>query len=260
VGALTLSIQCACPNCRKRFSTRDEYAGKRAKCPACKTPFTVPPQIGGTAKRAAVAVDKSTATPKVQFAGSSPKPATRDLLEVGQRNGEGEETEKHLWSGRPSQIINLSTFITSGFLALLGFLPAWLVVSVGGSIFFALSVFFVWISIIGTIAGWRYLEVHHHRYELSEQRLRLHRGVLSRRIDDLELYRVKDTTFIQPWLQRLFGKASILITTSDVSTPNIYLVALSAETAQRIRGEIRENTERLRERKQVREIDFNRSL
>jgi hypothetical protein len=35
-------IKCACPNCQKKFSLESRYAGKKARCPQCKSVFTIP--------------------------------------------------------------------------------------------------------------------------------------------------------------------------------------------------------------------------
>lgn len=35
------SVRCACPKCRRAFSTTEKIIGKRVTCPKCRTPFTV---------------------------------------------------------------------------------------------------------------------------------------------------------------------------------------------------------------------------
>ena len=40
----------------------------------------------------------------------------------------------------------------------------------------------------------RYLETRFTRFEITSERIRITTGVLSRRMEELELYRVKDTT------------------------------------------------------------------
>ncbi len=139
--------------------------------------------------------------------------------------------EQFVWEGRPSQIVNLGDFIVCGLLC-------WLV----------LPLF---------VALWRWLEVRCTRYEVTTQRFRVTRGVLNRRTDELELYRVKDTTFDQPLLLRLFSLANVLIASSDVSTPRAAIRGLPSEEARRLRETLRTSVERLRDRKRVREVDYN---
>ena len=143
----------------------------------------------------------------------------------------GPPQEQILWSGRPSQIVNLRSFILCG-------LFCWLVVPI-------------------FVAAWRWLSVRFFTYELTSQRLRITRGVLSRQTDDLELYRIKDTSFVQPLLLRLFGLANIVLTTSDVSTPVVTIEAIATSEAKQLRETIRTHVEQLRERKRVREVDYN---
>src|SRR5262249_19843709 len=50
---------------------------------------------------------------------------------------------------------------------------------------------------------YRWLTVKTTRYTLSNQRIQLESGVLSKEFDNLELYRVKDSTLTQSLLQRL---------------------------------------------------------
>ena len=66
-------------------------------------------------------------------------------------------------------------------------------------------------------AGWRYLVVKCRVYELTSQRLRLYEGVINRKIDEIELYRVKDTNIEQPFWFRMFGLGVLNLKTSDRS-------------------------------------------
>ncbi|MBX3463225.1 MAG: PH domain-containing protein [Planctomycetes bacterium] len=139
-------------------------------------------------------------------------------------------TETTIWTGRPSQIANLGVFVWCGLLC-------WLVVPI-------------------LVALWRYLLVRTLRYELSSQRFRVTSGVLSRRTDDLELFRVKDTAFTQTLFQRLFGLGTIAMATSDESSPRISIESIPAGQGKELREQIRNLVEDLRDRKRVREVDY----
>ena len=103
-------------------------------------------------------------------------------------------------------------------------------------------------------AGWKYLIVKCRVYELTTQRLRLYEGVINRNIDEIELYRVKDTNIEQPFWFRMFGLGVLNLKTSDRSHPNVALEAISDVTD--VRELVREHVERLRDQKRVREVDF----
>lgn len=138
--------------------------------------------------------------------------------------------ETQVWTGRPSQIANLGAFIWCGLLC-------WLVIPI-------------------FVAIWRYLLVRTMRYELTNQRFRVTSGVLARRTDELELYRVKDSEFSQTLFQRLFGLGTIVMATSDESSPVAVIASIPASRAKELREEIRNLVEDLRDRKRVREVDY----
>jgi len=87
-------------------------------------------------------------------------------------------------------------------------------------------------------------------YELTSERIRVRRGILTKRTDELELYRVKDATVIEPFLFRLLGVGNIQITTHDASTPMLSLEAVRG--AAKLRESLRQSIEACREKKHVR--------
>lgn len=152
-------------------------------------------------------------------------------------------SENVLWKGRPSQLLNLGSYMV-GLLLIVG-------IGIGGSFFPP-----VWIALILPLGWmlWRFLTVRCQVYELTNERLRLYTGVLNQNIDELELYRVKDTTMERPFLLRIFGLSTVHLDTSDRSHPKVRLHAISK--AVELRETLREQVERLRDLKRVREVDF----
>lgn len=141
-------------------------------------------------------------------------------------------SEEHVWSGSPSQITNLGTYVICGLLTLTGY----------G-------------AIIGIpYAIWRYFVVKCQRYELTSQRLKVHSGVLNKKTDELELYRVKDTKFDQPLFLRLFGLGNVIIVSSDSTTPISSIYGI--EGAQQLREQVRNLVEDRRAQKRVRVAEF----
>ena len=131
--------------------------------------------------------------------------------------------ETLIWKGSPSQKTNIG--------------------------FFALTFIFIVPPIV------RWLKTKYTRYEITTQRIIFHTGVFSRKRDEMELYRVKDYRVLAPFLYRLFGLESIILETSDRSTPEITLRAVpkSANLFEQIRA----NTEAARDKKRVREVDYD---
>lgn len=118
---------------------------------------------------------------------------------------------------------------------------------------YALCALFCWLVIPLFIAFVRYIRVKSHTYELTEQRLRERSGVFSRHISELELYRVRDISIEQPFLQRLFGCGRIVLGTSDRSAPLMVLEAIPDPLA--VANQLREFVERCRVAKGVREFN-----
>lgn len=78
----------------------------------------------------------------------------------------------------------------------------------------------------------------------------MHSGVFSKKTEELELYRVKDTKFYQPFFLRIFGLGNVVIMSSDTTTPISSIPAI--KNAQNLREQIRQLVEDRREQKQVR--------
>lgn len=152
-------------------------------------------------------------------------------------------SEQILWKGSPSQLLNLGRH-TLALLLIAGTI-------VGGvyhnAVFFALPIPLLWMT-------WNYLNVRCRVYELTEERLRLYEGVLNQQIDEVELYRVKDTTMDRPLWLRLFGLSTLHLDTSDRSHPVVEIKAI--RKAVELRETLRKQVEYWRDRKRVREVDF----
>ncbi len=86
-------------------------------------------------------------------------------------------------------------------------------------------------------------------YELTNERVKVIRGILSKRTDELELYRVKDTSLIEPFFFRLFSVGNIALTTNDASTPGLELRAI--KNAKEVREQLRTSIEECRRRKRA---------
>jgi uncharacterized membrane protein YdbT with pleckstrin-like domain len=100
----------------------------------------------------------------------------------------------------------------------------------------------------------RYMLTRSTVYELTSQRLRKTSGILHKKLDELELYRVKDSTLEQPLLLRLFGLGNINVVSSDATMPLVLINAVPG--AYDMREKLRVAVEAERDRKRVREVDY----
>lgn len=92
-------------------------------------------------------------------------------------------------------------------------------------------------------------------YELTSQRLRIRSGILNRRVDELELYRVKDYAMEQPLLLRLVGLGNLTMITSDATNPHVWMKAIPE--VETVREKLRTAVQAERDRKRVRELDVD---
>jgi uncharacterized membrane protein YdbT with pleckstrin-like domain len=70
---------------------------------------------------------------------------------------------------------------------------------------------------LGVYAGVVYLHRYYTRYRLTNQRVIKESGLLARRVDEIELFRVKDSRLHQTFLQRLVGLGDVEVTSADTS-------------------------------------------
>ena len=87
------------------------------------------------------------------------------------------------------------------------------------------------------------------------QRVKVTTGLLSRHTNEIELYRVRDYSIVEPFWLRLVGCGNIVLMTADASTPNFMLRAVPH--AATLKDRIRTNTERMRQRRGVRSLEVD---
>ena len=92
-------------------------------------------------------------------------------------------------------------------------------------------------------------------YELTTQRLKISSGVLNRKLDELELFRVKDYAMDQPLALRIVGLGNLTLVTSDASTPTVAIRAIA--NVEDVREKLRPAVQAERDRKRVREMDVD---
>lgn len=156
--------------------------------------------------------------------------------------------EQVIWKGRPSQILNFWIFVVCALL---------IAAIVAGAVLSALLPLAALAVIPLGWAVWKFLQVRCRIYELTSQRLRLYEGVFNQEIDEIELYRVKDTTILRPFILRLFNLGNISLKTSDRTHPQIDMEAIPDGVT--VREHIRHHVETVRDQKRVREVDFDSS-
>ena len=92
------------------------------------------------------------------------------------------------------------------------------------SLFFAVTFFnlLAFVSLITIIlAAYRYLYINKTRYTITKETITVRTGIIARKFDNLELYRIKDYVVEQSFFERVFGLMTINLHTTDISTINL---------------------------------------
>ncbi len=153
--------------------------------------------------------------------------------------------EAVLWKGHSSQWVHFWFYFFCLLLA---------IGCVVGALFTAgLALIGLIVPVVMWIVRWWITRSTH--YELTTQRLRITSGILNRRLDELELYRVKDYVLEEPLLFRMLKLGNLNIVTSDTSSPLIAMHAIS--DVQDVREKLRAAVQSERDRKRVRELDVD---
>jgi membrane protein YdbS with pleckstrin-like domain len=158
--------------------------------------------------------------------------------------------EEELWRGHPSQILNLHIYL---FWAIV------LIVTLIVAVLFADSQMWV-LGIFGVVAlialgqcAWAWFHLRAIEYVITTQRVRVLSGLFSKDVNEIELFRVKDTAARQSFLLRLFGLGTITVLSGDEGHPRLVLDGVPGAIDMRER--LRQEVMTLRQRFGVRELD-----
>ncbi|MFO0553659.1 MAG: PH domain-containing protein [Polyangiaceae bacterium] len=91
--------------------------------------------------------------------------------------------------------------------------------------------------------------------KITSQRIVIDKGILSKKMEQLDLYRINDFTVERPLGQRIMGTGNIVIHTFDRTTPVVHLEALKADVVQ-LYETMRRAVETNKQLRGVRMVDY----
>lgn len=103
----------------------------------------------------------------------------------------------------------------------------------------------------------RWLTALSTRYEVTDQRLIVCRGLVMKTVDEIELYRIKDVRLDFSLLGQMAGIGTITLTSTDRTTGDTQFVLPDVPQARDRREGLRGLVERARQRRGVRELDVD---
>jgi membrane protein YdbS with pleckstrin-like domain len=166
-----------------------------------------------------------------------------------------EEQEQVIWQGSPSQLVNTKTYafclLAVAFIAV----TPWALDHYFGGIPPQVYWVMVFALLPLAVAGWRWLQIRSHRYELTTERVRIETGVLSKTQEVIELYRIKDISLERPLIMRMCGLGSVTAYTSDRSAPMMTFYAV--RQPRQLTEALRTHVEARRIKRGVRELDVD---
>ncbi len=158
-----------------------------------------------------------------------------------------DKPEEGIWTGSPSQWINFWWFLVC--------VPG--ILGTGFALFASSGWWYLLCLLLIPIpwAFWQAISTRKTDYAITTQRLTLETGVFKRDLEEIELYRIKDTRLTRSFVQRLLGLGTVTVISSDESMPTLVIPAI--KDSARVRQIIRENVELVRKARGVRELDMN---
>lgn len=127
-----------------------------------------------------------------------------------------------------------------------GFLKEWIL---------GILLFVVLVGIYFLIKIW--IQTKYTVYRLTTERFLLRKGFISRRHEEIEIFRIKDVSATQSFWERIFGVGTVTIWSTDDSTPKLELVGL--RNPVKIKEDIRRESRRARKREGIRGAEFIQS-
>jgi membrane protein YdbS with pleckstrin-like domain len=162
--------------------------------------------------------------------------------------------EEDLWRGHPSQILNLGIYTFWGLILIVTLAAVVALVETEACSQEWGLIIFGGVALIALInAAVAYVHLHAIAYVVTTQRVRVISGIFSKDIQEIELFRVKDTMANQSFFLRLFGLGTITILSGDERQPRVVLNGVPR--AIELREKLREEVMTLRQRFGVREVD-----
>lgn len=147
----------------------------------------------------------------------------RSVTQPGQAPNHIDDAENLLFEGHPAMVPGLAELLLS-------------ILTVG------LALLYFWPRAQAT------------RYRITNQRVVVESGLFSKRLEQIDTYRIHDYVVERPFLQRMLGTGNIVLSTQDRSTPAVRLFGLKTDVVA-LYEKLRKATEQQKRLRGVRVLD-----
>lgn len=93
------------------------------------------------------------------------------------------------------------------------------------------------------------------KYKVTTQRVVIDSGIFSKKMEQLDLYRINDFSVERPFGQRIMGTGNLRLSTFDKTTPVVHLDALKTDVVA-LYETMRQHVEALKQQRGVRMVDY----
>jgi membrane protein YdbS with pleckstrin-like domain/DNA-directed RNA polymerase subunit RPC12/RpoP len=219
-----------CPSCGKALKIDEAHRGRRTTCPACRKAILIP-------ARTSTAAPQPRVVPPIEAAGAAVDPLPQIEKDVF--------TTRPSWRSFPGTLL-LAVLFPVAAVVLIFVLTAHPAVKGG-------------IVVAGLVLGLAFFLVvlvkrYSLLYRLSTQRLFVNRGLVSRRVEEIELFRIRDIDSVQNLLERILGYGRVNVFSTDATTPKFELSGITDPLA--VKDTIRTHFRNARVRERVRPTEF----
>ena len=116
-----------------------------------------------------------------------------------------------------------------------------------------LSPYFIFLGLFICGAAWyRLLYIRNFQYLISKEYIRFSRGIFFKRVDQLEMYRIKDYIITQSFILQLFGLMNLTLKSTDPENP---VISLTGIVESDITDKIRERVQKARHDNNIYELN-----